>query len=187
MPKLGEASEAAHDLILEHVTDELAGGYDFEESAKVALSTMLMALLAAFGALMAGISAQEALLDRTAEITDASVRESDRITLEVLRAKHEILESMGEMPDPTEQAHVAAHEREMLSYADRAAEEEESVQALVFPHLVFAITVTLLSVGIALNGVAVVTRRRSLWFIGMALGGLGAFGVLLGVILFAVL
>jgi len=186
MPKLGESGEIANELIVERVKESLATRKMSEEHAGVALSTMLMALLAAFGALMAGISAQDALLDRTAEVMTVSVREIDRLAIEVLKAKHEILVSLGGEPDALELEQIGAYERSATEFADKTKREEEQVQALILPHLVFAIAVTLLSVGIALNGIAVLTEKKFLWFIGMAFGLVGAIGIGAGVVMMVI-
>lgn len=162
MPKLGESSEATNELIVEKMKESLATRKMSEEHTGVALSTMLMALLAAFRALMAGISAQDALLDRTAKVMAASVRESDRLAVEVLKVKHEILVTLGGKPDPLELAQIETYERSATEFAERTSREENKVQALVLPHFVFAIAVTLLSVGIALNGIAVLTKKKFL-------------------------
>jgi len=183
MPKLGESTEVANELVVAQVKERLGGRKMSEEHAGVALSTMLMALLAAFGALMASISAQDALLDRTAEVMAVSVRESDRLAVEVLKAKHEILVTLGGKPDALELAQIGAYERSATEFADRTSREEDQVQALVLPHLVFAVAVTLLSVGIALNGIAVLTEKKFLWFVGMAFGLVGAIGIIAGVVM----
>jgi hypothetical protein len=186
MPKLGESTEAVNELIVEQVTDRSTDRKQAEEETGIALSTMLMALLAAFGALMAGISAHDALLDRTEEAVLVSIRESDRLAIELLRAKHDILVSLGERPDGVELAQIAKYDREATQFADEISREEAQVQALVLPHLVFSIAVTLLSVGIALNGIAAVTKKRFSWFAGMAFGLGGAIGIATGVVMMAV-
>ena len=180
MPKLGEATETTSELIADQTQDQLDDEKAVKENSKIALTTMLMALLAAFGALMAGISAQDALITRTAEIIDVSVQESDRLAMDILKAKHEILISMGEKPDEAEAEQIAKYDREATERAQKATSEEEIVEALALPHLVFAVAVTLLSVGIALNGIAVVVDRKLLWLIGVTFGLLGTTGIVMG-------
>ena len=186
MPEINETTEVASELVLEQVDEQLDNERPFEENSRVALSTMLMALLAAFGALMAGISAQDALLERTAEIIDTNIRESDRVIVEVLKTKHEILTSIGETPDIDELAQIESYERATKQYEEKTTLEEEEIQALVWPHLMFAIAVTLISVGIALNGIAIVTRKQLLWYIGMLMGLVGSLGIGAGVVLMVV-
>ena len=183
MHKLESSTEQTRDIVVEEIDNQLGERIPQKHHTKIALTTMLMALLAAFGALMAGISAQEALIDRTQEIVNINVQESDRLAIDILKAKHEILISMGEQPDPLELEQIAKYEREATIRAQEASVEEQTVQALALPHLVFAVSVTLLSVGIALNGIAMVMDHRLLWLIGVACGIMGALGVFGGVFL----
>jgi len=184
MPKLGHSTEVASEMVSEQVTEHLIQKKkSAEEHTGIALTTMFMALLAAFGALMAGISAQDALIDRTAEIIDVSARESDRLAIDILKAKHEILISMGEKPDAGEVAQIQKYERDATKFAEESYNEEKQVQSVVLPHLVFAVAVTLLSVGIALNGIAVLADKQFPWLVGMVFGLIGAIGIGLGVLL----
>jgi hypothetical protein len=48
--------------------------------------------------------------------------------------------------------------------------------------LMFAISVTILAVGISLGGMSVVIEQKWLWVVGMAAGVLGSFGVVAGII-----
>lgn len=183
MPKLGESTEVANDLVVDQVIDRFTDRKASDEKSGVVLSALLMAVLAAFGALMAGISAQEALLTRTDEAMAVSIRENDRLSIEVLKAKHDILVSLGETPDAVELAQVATYERQATEFADKTSHEEKRVQALILPHLVFSVAVTLLSVGIALNGIAIVTEKKFLWFVGIAFGLFGAIGISAGIVI----
>jgi len=185
MHKLESSTEQTRDLVVEEIDSQLGERIVPKHHTKIALTTMLMALLAAFGALMAGISAQEALIDRTAEIIDVNVKESDRLAIDILKAKHEILISLGEKPDPIEVEQIAKYTREATIRAQKAMAEENIVQSLALPHLIFAVSVTLLSVGIALNGIAMVMDHRMLWLIGVILGILGVIGLVGGVLLMA--
>ena len=66
---------------------------------KVALSTLILALLAALGGLLSGITAQESQFEKIEEVINLTILENDRISVDVLKAKHEILISLGETPD----------------------------------------------------------------------------------------
>jgi hypothetical protein len=51
-----------------------------------------------------------------------------------------------------------------------AALGEAETQLTGYTHLVLAVAVTVLSVGITLGGMAVVVEERSLWIVGLGLG-----------------
>ena len=73
-----ETAKAAHDLIKEELLEE-AGEGKSQWIDWVSISTMVMALLAALGALLSGITANEMMVDRTKEILEFAQMETDRI------------------------------------------------------------------------------------------------------------
>jgi hypothetical protein len=181
MTELTETTQAAEDVVMEAVESE-AVGEQHHWHRQVALTTMIMALLAALGGLLAGITANEALLDRTREIIEVSYLEGDRAYVETIKAKHEILAALGEKPDPDELETVLAFEQEIrLLEADASREEVLSATA-ASAHEVFAIAVTLLSLGITMAGMGVVVNRKVIWVISLVVGVFGAIGVGLGVL-----
>lgn len=181
MSEIGESTELAEELFLES-TKEDAGGHKAPRWHKrVALTSLVLALMAALGGLLAGMTAHESLLERTKEIIDFSRAETDRISAEVLQAKHEILINLGQEPDPVEVAELEAFEEDAQERELEATLEEAETQLTGYTHLVLAIAVTILSVGITLGGMAVVVEERSLWIAGLVIGLVGAVGLGLGV------
>ena len=76
MTEIEESAEAAHDLIREKLlrkNDEDGSRW----TGWIILSTMALALLSALAALLAGFTANEAVLERTKEILEVSYYESD--------------------------------------------------------------------------------------------------------------
>ena len=63
---------------------------------------MIMALFSAVGSLLAGVTANDILVDRTMEILEVSRLESDRVSIELLESKHQILTAMDQSVDPSE-------------------------------------------------------------------------------------
>jgi hypothetical protein len=165
-----KAIEHAVEAIQEH-----AGGAHGDAASRrwitqVALSTLVMALLSALGALMAAISAHESLLERTQEVLDFVRLQNDRLEIEVLRAKHDLLRQSGVEPAASELSRIRAYETDLLRMTEQTTEEEAVVRTSAHAHLVFAIAVTLLSVGITLSGISMIARRRPLWIAGLAFG-----------------
>ena len=145
----------------------------------VALSTLLMALLSATAALMAAIAAHEALLERSQEILDFVAAETDRLEIEIIESRRAVLQGLGEIPVES-QAQLEADRGEEARDIELAAEDELRVQRATSAHLVFAVAVTLLSIGITLGGMAVIARRRFLWIVGLGFGVAGAVAVVVG-------
>jgi hypothetical protein len=182
MSELTEMVETAQDAVTEAVESKEVGEEEPRWHNRVALTTLVMALLAALGALLAGTTANEALLDRTEEIIEMSRLKGDRLQAETLKSKHEILLALGETPDQAEMERVEAFETEMRELEAEGAREEALTLSSTSAHQVFAIGVTLLSLGITLGGMAVVVERKLLWYVGLLFGALGVLTVGIGVL-----
>ena len=182
MTELNEITETAQDAVIEAVESPKVGSEPRGWHKTVALSTLVMALLAALGGLLAGITANEALLTRTAEIIKMSSMESDQQYLETLSSKHEILAALGKTPDPAEVQEIATLREETRGLEAETPHVEIQALSAASAHMTFAAAITLLSLGITLGGMAVVVERKWLWVIGLALGGLGAVGLGIGII-----
>jgi hypothetical protein len=148
---------------------------------QVALSTLIFAMLAALGGLLSGITAQESQHEKTEEIINLTILEGDRVSVEVLRAKHEILLSLGEVPDEAELAAIQEYEEEIAIKRQEVVQEETLAQMFGQTHLVFAVSVALLAAGISLSGMAVVVSEKWLWVVGLAVCSIGTIGILWGI------
>jgi len=177
MSELEGITERIGDVVNETTDSHRAGGQTPAWHRHVALTTLIMALLAALGGLLAGITADEALLARTKEIIEMNNLNSDRLYVETLKSKHGILIALGETPEPVEVQTVAAFEEDVRELGSEAAREERLVLGASSTHMIFATAVTLLSVGITLGGMAVVVERKWLWAVGLGFGAFGAVGM----------
>jgi hypothetical protein len=182
MSEVIETAETAQDTVLEAVESKEVGEQHPRWHKQVALTTLVMALLAALGALLAGRTANEALLGRTAEIIEMSRLEGDRLSVETLKSKHEILLALGETPDQAEVKRIKAFEAEMRELDTEAACEEALALSSASAHQILAIGVTMLSLGITLGGMAIVVERKYLWYVGLVFGALGILTVGIGVL-----
>lgn len=182
MSEQSESAELANELFMEHADHDLQDPQEKNWHRRVALSTLIFAMLAALGGLLSGITAHESQLEKTEEIISLTVLEGDRVSVEILKAKHEILLSMGETPDKDELAAILDYEAEIAGKSEEVVEEEILAQVFGQTHLVFAISVAFLAAGISLSGMAVVVSERWLWIIGLVIGVLGSIGIAWGII-----
>jgi uncharacterized membrane protein len=141
-----------------------------------------MALLTAIGALLAGVTSDEALLKRTEEIMEISILEGDRVQVDILSAKHEILVSLGKTPDEAEVERVREFKDAIEELAADVQREEKRIISSNSSSLVLAVAVTLLSVGITVSGMSVIVEQKMLWIVGIVFGVAGAVGVGIGVV-----
>ena len=181
MSESGVSSELVDELVMESVKeDEAHRGPKWHR--QVALSSLILALLAALSGLLAGLTASQELHVRTQEIMDVTRLESERIHVQVLRTKQELLDSLGRTLDPDELAQIRAYEDEVEALREELAAEETRDERAGSTHLILAIAVLLLSVGITLGGMAIVVEEKRLWYAGLIVGVGGFLGLVLGVV-----
>ena len=165
-----------NDLMMEEFAEERANS---KWISHLAFSAMVMAMIAAMGALLGGITANQAMVQSTAELLTNSQLSEDRLTIEVMKSKHEILESIGKPSHNDEIERVQADEAKMIAQMKNA---DLKVQNTVLTHEIFAIGTTLLSIAITLCGMSIVTRRKSPWAVGLVFSAVGAACVAWGVL-----
>ena len=160
MSEQGESTQLANELAMEQMkTDELvARGSEWHRL--VALTMLIMALLASIGGLLSGITAHESAREKSAEIINLTILEGDRVSVEVLKAKHDILISLGETPDETELQAIQTFEDEIQEKREEVTREESLAQVIGQTHLIFSISVTILAAGISLSGMSIVLDMK---------------------------
>ena len=139
----------------------------------VSVGTLAMAMISAVGILLAGITLNEFFVERTAELMEVSQLGVDRVNIEVLQTRHEVMEALGHPVSEEEIERLRRFEedaRELEAEIDR--EDAISKEALL-EHELFAIGVTLLSIAIALSAVSMIMTNKTPWFVGIAFGGVG--------------
>ena len=174
--------EMADDFVEEVVETSEAGDKQPHWHKHVAMTTLVMALLTALAAMLAGMSSHQSLLERTQEIIEINSLDGDLVQLEVLKSKHEILTVLGEMPDQAEVKAIASFEDEVQELKTQADSEEGLVLSTMETHHVFAAAAALLSLGTALDGMSVIVNRKYLWVAGLVFGAIGTVGLVWGVI-----
>ena len=158
----------------------------------IALTTTLLAAVAAISSLQAGATANEALVLKT-EATRLQAEASDQwafyqakgIKSAVAQASEATWQAVGR-PVPAElEANVIRYGKEQEEIKKVAEEKERERDAksseadtLLRRHHVFANAVALFQVSIALGALAALTRVRAVWYGSLGLGviGVGLFG-----------
>ena len=181
MSDSGIQSELVDEFVMESAKED-ARHQGPKWHRQVALSSLVLALLAALAGLLAGLTASQELHVRTQEIMEVTRLESERIHVEVLRTKHELLDSLGRAANADELAQIQAFEQELEALGAELVAEERQDQRAGNTHLILAIAVLLLSVGITLGGMAIVVEEKLLWYAGLVVGVAGILGLVLGIV-----
>ncbi|HZF11009.1 MAG TPA: DUF4337 domain-containing protein [Thermoanaerobaculia bacterium] len=184
-------TEKLHEAIHEELEKE-GGGF----LKRIALTTAILAAIAAIASLQAGATVNEALVLKT-EATVLQAQASDQwayyqakgIKAAVAEASATSWVAIGKPAPPQyddnqkrylgEQKEIQTKAKELEKERDAKSEEADH---LLHRHHRFADAVALLQVSIALGAVAALTRSRLVWFGSMAVG---AFGIVLFALTFA--
>jgi hypothetical protein len=141
----------------------------------VALSSALLAGLAAVSSLLAGHHANEAMVEQIRSSDRWSYYQAKGIKAAVLGSKIELLEAEGKPISPKDRQKMADYKKDQDEISAEATEKEHSAEAHLQTHVVFARAVTLFQIAIAIGAIAALTNRRPFWFLSMALGAVGAY------------
>jgi hypothetical protein len=150
----------------------------------VALSTALMAVLAAVAGLLAGHHANEALIERAKASDQWTFYQSKNLKQEIAVNTDLILHALGKT-DTTVNYHtadIARYDREKAVIKKEAEEDEESSVAHLNKHVPLASAVTAFQIAIAISAISILTRRKNLWFGSLVLTVIGLVFLILGVL-----
>jgi NAD-specific glutamate dehydrogenase len=192
MPESPEIeTESLHESIREELEKE-GGGF----LRKIALSTALLAVLAAVASLRAGATVNHALLLRT-DATQLQSQASDQWAYyQAKGVKAAVQDSIraswlaaGKEPPAQVAEKIERYEKEQEAIKEKAVELEKERDAkvkesdhLLHGHHGYANAVAMFQVAIALGAIAALTRSRAVW-VGSLVVGLGGLTLLLRAVL----
>ncbi|MBS2026524.1 MAG: DUF4337 domain-containing protein [Deltaproteobacteria bacterium] len=140
----------------------------------VALSSAILAVVAALAALFAGHYANDAMIERIEAGDKWSYYQAKSIKESVLRTKVATIEAMGKPVDPKDEKKIEKYEDEQGEIQAEANKLTDESEAHLTQHTRLAGSVTFFQVAIALGAIAVLTKRKELWFASLLVGLLGA-------------
>jgi hypothetical protein len=170
MEEMEVPTEGLHETIEERVKEEVEKNENRGGMA-IAISTALMAVFAAMASLLAGHHADEAVIEQ--------IRASDKWAFYQAKGiKDEIL-SLSNSPDKG--ARSARYKSEQAEIQKDAKESEEASHIHLEHHSVLARAVTMFQISIAISAIAILTKKRLLWFISLGVSCIGLFFFITGI------
>jgi hypothetical protein len=150
----------------------------------VALSTAFMAVLAAVSGLMAGHHANEALIERVKASDQWSYYQSKNLKAEIAINTDKILHALpaGATPVADNSRDIARYEKEKEEIRKKAEEAEKSSEWHLSRHVPLASAVTAFQIAIAVSAIAILTKRKRLWWGGILLTLVGVIFLILGIL-----
>jgi|SRR6185369_5003359 len=146
----------------------------------VALSSAILAALAAVSALMAGYHANEAMIERIKSSDQWAFYQAKGIKAAVLTSKVETLQALRHKVSDKEMDKIDQYKTEQEKISEEAKKCEESSEAHLKHHETFAHGVTLFQVAIAVGAISALTRKKPFWFVSMGFGAIGVVFFTLG-------
>ena len=136
----------------------------------VAVTTAILAVFAAISSLLAGHHANEALIEQIQASDQWAYYQAKGIKLAVLESKIETLQALGREAFTKDQEKIVAYKKEQKFLEEKAMEKEKASSLHLKTHSMLAKGVTVFQIGIAVSAVAVLTRKKWLWYGGGILG-----------------
>ena len=141
----------------------------------VALSTAILAVLAAIASLLSGEHVNEAMLSQIEASSQWNYYQAKSIKAAVLDAKAAFTGGS----DESDQSKRVRYEKEQQEIRSEAEHKEAAAKSYFHKHEVFARAVTMFQIAIAIAAISALTRKRSFWIVSLVFGAFGcAFLVL---------
>jgi uncharacterized membrane protein len=141
----------------------------------VALSTAILAVLAAIAGLLSGKHANEAMMSQIEASDQWSYYQAKSIKASVLDAKI----SLATVADEKDRTKAARYEEEQSEIKKDAEQKESEAKSNFHRHEVYARSVTMFQIAIAIAAISALTKKKKFWMVSLLFGGVGcAFLVL---------
>jgi len=146
----------------------------------VALTTAIISVLAAITGLFAGHHANEGITDQIKSSDQWAYYQSKSIKLNIEKSTATILRSLDKPVDSNLEKTQAKYEKEKDDIKEIATEKQHESEHHFRIHNVLATAVTFFQVAIAVSAIAIVVRKKPLWYLSLALTVVGLYFMITG-------
>jgi len=181
MDEIENYSENIHEQSNEHAHHILSEGKE-KWVLYVALTTAVIAVLAAITGLLAGDHADEAMLSQIRSSDQWAFYEAKSIKSEMIASSDKILLSFGKVPAAQDSAKIKSNKADQAKIMQEAKDAQKESDEHVVKHKILARGVTLFQVAIAIGAISIITKRKSLWLASMGFAIIGIFFLMQGTV-----
>ena len=142
----------------------------------VALSTAILAVLAAIAGLLSGKHANEAMMSQIEASDRWSYYQAKSIKASVLDAKM----SLSPIVNTNDREKSARYEQEQSEIKSEAERKEMDAKQNFHRHEIFARGVTMFQIAIAIAAISALTKKRRFWFGSLLFGAAGCVFLVMG-------
>jgi hypothetical protein len=144
----------------------------------VALSTAILAVLAAIAGLLSGKHVNEAMMNQIEASDQWSYYQAKSIKAAVLDAKI----ALSAAPSEQDREKTVTYQKEEAGIKSEAEHKEAAAKSNFHKHEVFARGVTMFQIAIAIAAISALTKRRRFWIVSLLFGGVGCVFLVLAMI-----
>ena len=135
----------------------------------VALSTAILAVLAAIASLLSGEYANEAMMNQIETSSQWSYYQAKSIKSSVVDVKL----AFSGVPDEQDQSKRARYEKAQEEIKSEAERKQAAAKSYFHKHEVFARAVTMFQIAIAIAAISALTKKRRFWLVSLVFGAIG--------------
>jgi hypothetical protein len=144
----------------------------------VALSTAILAVLAAIAGLLSGKQANEAMMSQIQASDQWGYYQAKSIKAAVLDAKMSLASAI----DEKDRVKARKYEEEQAEIKSEAEHKEIEAKTNFHQHEVLARGVTMFQIAIAIAAISALTKKRRFWIVSLVFGIVGCVFLVLGLI-----
>ena len=144
----------------------------------VALSTAILAVLAAIAGLLSGRHVNEAMMNQIEASDQWSYYQAKSIKASLLEAKM----SHAGTPNESDESKRDRYEKEQEQIKSDAEHKEADAKLNFHKHEVFARAVTMFQIAIAIAAISALTRKRHFWVVSLLFGVVGCVFLVLAAV-----
>lgn len=143
----------------------------------VALSTAILAVLAAIAGLLSGKHANEAMMSQIEASDQWSYYQAKSVKAAVLDAKMTLT---GAAPNEEDKSKAERYQEEMKEIQTEAKTKANEAKANFHRHEIFAGSVTMFQIAIAIAAISALTAKRRFWLVSLLFGVAGCVFLVVG-------
>ncbi len=144
----------------------------------VALSTAILAVLAAIAGLLSGKHANEAMMSQIEASDQWGFYQAKSIKASVLDAKI----SLATAANDKDREKAARYEEEQSEIKSEAERKQSEAKSNFRRHEVYARAVTMFQIAIAIAAISALTKKRRFWVVSLLFGAAGCVFLFLGAV-----
>jgi hypothetical protein len=176
-----EEQEVPIEKVQEHIEHHAEMSREKWISA-VALTTALLAALAALASLLSGEHANEGMVSEIKAANQWSYYQAKGIKSGLLGSKTELLQALGHPATGADTDKLAEYSKEQKEIRETAERHEKAAEAHMHTHVIFARSVTFFQIAISVAAISILTKQRLFWAVSLVFGAVGLVSIAHGIL-----